>query len=42
MYVYWLKTRSTTVVTVDKIKSRLVVPIPIQEPAPPDLPAPPV
>jgi hypothetical protein len=32
MFAYWLKTRTSVSVTVAKIKSRLVVPTPVQEP----------
>jgi hypothetical protein len=33
MFAYWLKTRTSVSVTVAKIKSRLVVPTPVQEPS---------
>lgn len=34
MFVYWLKTRSSVNITVSRIKSRLIVPPPIQEQLP--------
>ncbi len=34
MLVYWLKTRTSVSVTVARIKSRLIVPTPVQEPPP--------
>lgn len=36
MFAYWLKTRTSVNVTVAKIKSRLIVPTPVQEPMPAD------
>jgi hypothetical protein len=36
MFTYWLKTRASVSVTVAKIKSRLIVPMPVQEPPPID------
>ncbi len=36
MFAYWLKTRTSVHVTVAKIKSRLIVPTPVQEPPPVD------
>jgi hypothetical protein len=32
MFAYWLKTRTTVSITVAKIKSRLIVPVSVQEP----------
>lgn len=36
MFAYWLKTRTSVNLTVAKIKSRLIVPMPVQEPPPGD------
>ncbi len=35
MFAYWLKTRTTVGITVAKIKGRLIVPTPVQEPMTP-------
>lgn len=39
LFAYWLKTRTSVGVTVMKIKSRLTVAPPIQEPIPPEGPS---
>jgi hypothetical protein len=36
MFAYWIKTRTSVSITVAKIKSRLIVPISVQEPSPID------